>query len=63
MGKKSFFLHVSCVMFVCGNDVAKSIRMLLNIYQMPSVLLDMKKIHFDPVLHFYALVYSNKIED
>lgn len=63
MGEIAFFLHVSCVMSVGGNGLARSIRMLLNIFQMPSVLLDMKKYTLSLSYIFITSVYSNKIED
>lgn len=63
MGEISFFLHVSCVMAVGGNGLARSLRMLPNIYQMPSVLLDMKKYTLSLSYIFITSVYSNKIED
>lgn len=63
MGEIAFFLHVSCVMSVGGNGLARSIRMLLNIFQMPSVPLDMKKYTLSLSYIFITSVYSNKIED
>lgn len=58
------FLPACLMCGVCrGNGLARSIRMLQNIYRMASVLLDMKKYALILPYVFITSVYSNKIED